>query len=85
MKKLLAIGFSLCLMSAPLMAQDVDPGVAAVDEPLYPAPSGGQMADDPAGTDNANPGGIPVDGGLSLLLAAGAAYGARRLKGGRSQ
>jgi hypothetical protein len=27
-----------------------------------------------------NPGGVPVDGGLSLLLAAGAAYGARRLR-----
>ena len=26
------------------------------------------------------PGDIPVDGGLSLLLAAGAAYGARRLR-----
>ena len=28
------------------------------------------------------PGAIPVDGGLSLLLAAGAAYGARRLRRG---
>ena len=26
------------------------------------------------------PGDIPVDGGLSLLLAAGAAYGARRVR-----
>ena len=41
----------------------------------------GAMDDDPAGTDNSNPGGIPVDGGLSLLLAAGAAYGVRRVRG----
>jgi len=33
--------------------------------------------DDPSIDDPAD---IPVDGGLSLLLAAGAAYGARRLK-----
>ncbi len=31
--------------------------------------------DDPSGSDPA----LPVDGGLSLLLAAGAAYGGRRV------
>jgi len=32
------------------------------------------------GTENGpDPGAVPVDGGLSLLLAAGAAYGGRRL------
>jgi hypothetical protein len=34
------------------------------------------QADDPADGD----GTVPVDGGITLLLAAGAAYGARRLK-----
>jgi hypothetical protein len=34
------------------------------------------QADDPADGD----GTVPVDGGISLLLAAGAAYGARRMK-----
>ena len=34
--------------------------------------------DDPSVNDPAE--GVPVDGGISLLLAAGAAYGARRLK-----
>jgi hypothetical protein len=29
------------------------------------------------------PGDVPVDGGLSLLLAAGAAYGVRRVRRGR--
>jgi hypothetical protein len=33
--------------------------------------------DDPSLNDPAD---IPVDGGISLLLAAGAVYGARRLK-----
>ena len=46
---------------------------------------GGSAGDDPMGTDspddpsNIDPA-LPVDGGLSLLLAAGAAYGVRRLK-----
>ena len=30
-------------------------------------------------TGGPDPGAVPVDGGLSLLLAAGAAYGGRRL------
>ena len=34
------------------------------------------QADDPADGD----GTVPVDGGITLLLAAGAAYGARRMK-----
>jgi hypothetical protein len=34
------------------------------------------QADDPADGD----GTVPVDGGITLLLVAGAAYGARRLK-----
>ena len=29
---------------------------------------------------NPNPVGVPVDGGVSLLIAFGAAYGAKRLK-----
>jgi hypothetical protein len=35
--------------------------------------------------DGPNPGNVPVDGGLTFLLAAGAAYGGRRLwqNGGR--
>jgi hypothetical protein len=37
--------------------------------------------DDPADGD----GTVPVDGGITLLLAAGAAYGARRLKISRSK
>ena len=36
--------------------------------------------DEELGTENGpDPGAVPVDGGLSLLLAAGAAYGGRRL------
>ena len=50
-------------------------------------PVGGDLVsgDDPMATDSPGDGGdgeeqVPVDGGLSLLLAAGAAYGARRLR-----
>jgi len=45
--------------------------MAQVDESddLIGPPSGGAP----------EPGSVPVDGGLSLLLAAGAAYGGRRL------
>lgn len=44
-----------------------DPGSTAVDE-------------DPMDSNAPDPNDIPVDGGLSLLLAAGAACGVRRLK-----
>lgn len=37
------------------------------------------QAGDPADGDGVT-GDVPVDGGLSLLLAAGAAYGARRVR-----
>ena len=77
MKKLVCICCLGLLIGLTTSAQDdpvdngpftpSDPGTTAVD-------------DDPAGTDNADPGDIPVDGGLSLLLAAGAAYGAGRLR-----
>lgn len=35
---------------------------------------------DPGGPDPLDPLGLPVDGGVSLLLAAGATFGARKLK-----
>ena len=44
-------------------------------------PGSGLLGEDPMDTDAPSPGpSIPVDGGLSLLLAAGAAYGVRRLR-----
>jgi len=50
------------------------------DLPTTDAPGGDPIGtdspDDPSGQDPA----LPVDGGLSFLLAAGAAYGARRLQ-----
>jgi hypothetical protein len=50
---------------------------------LLPELGSDQPEDDPMGTeDGPLPGGepVPVDGGLSLLLAAGAAFGASRLR-----
>jgi hypothetical protein len=77
MKKLIYL-FCLGLMMATSASAQEEP----MPNPFTPWDLGsGAMDDDPAGTDNGNPGGIPVDGGLSLLLAAGAAYGVRRLRG----
>jgi hypothetical protein len=53
----------------PGMTYNSDPAMTNSDPP--PAPGGGTGGSDP---------GVPVDGGLSLLLAAGAAYGARKLR-----
>ncbi len=50
--------------------------VATAQPPAEP-PAG----PDPGGPDPLNPLAIPVDGGVSLLLAAGASFGARKLKG----
>jgi hypothetical protein len=84
MKRILAILVSISLFSTPLSAQVDDPDATGISVPLFPELSGVDMDgdDDPMETENNGPapGPLPVDGGLSLLLAAGAAYGARRLK-----
>ena len=48
------------------------------------APAGDPIAPDAPGDPGNDPGTVPIDGGLSLLLAAGAAFGARRIKRSRS-
>ena len=73
------------LLSTPIMAQVVDPNESGIVVPLLPELSldVSEGGDDPIQTDDTggpSPGPLPVDGGLSLLLAAGAAYGARRLR-----
>ena len=83
MKRVLAILVSFSLFTTPLSAQVDDPAATGISVPLFPDLTGDDMGgdDDAMGTDNGPaPGPVPVDGGLSLLLAAGAAYGARRLK-----
>ncbi len=80
---ILAILVSFSLFSTPLSAQVDDPGATGIAVPLFPQLSEDDTGggDDFVGTDNGpDPGPLPVDGGLSLLLAAGAAYGARRLR-----
>jgi hypothetical protein len=56
-------------------------GDAAGPELLTPTSEELPSDSGPGGTDDldGNPDAVPVDGGLSLLLAAGAAYGGRRL------
>jgi|694.fasta_scaffold111059_2 hypothetical protein len=85
-KTFLAILVALVWFSTASLAQDPDPDPDPA--PLF----GSQTIDDPTLTNNSDPivtnngidpggdPGIPVDGGLSLLLAAGAAFGARKLK-----
>lgn len=79
MKKLFYILLPLALLSASLMAQVNAPSVSTFDEIFQSGSSDESAGDDPGGMDSANPGDVPVDGGLSLLLAAGAVYGGRRL------
>ena len=50
--------------------------MAAVAQPGNEPPGG----PDPNGPDPLDPTEVPVDGGASLLLVAGASYGARKLK-----
>lgn len=70
MKKLLRI-FSITAMMIviPVLFSLADP-------PEPPAPGGG-------GTPTGPPVGAPIDGGLSILLALGAGYGARKLYSAR--
>lgn len=41
---------------------------------------GNALADDPPPFDGTSPDSIPVDGGASLLVAGGIAYGAKKLR-----
>ena len=77
MKKLVCLFCLTLLIGLTTSAQDdpVDNG------PFTPSDPGSTAVDDDPMESNApDPNDIPVDGGLSLLLAAGAAYGARRLR-----
>ena len=71
MKRVFKISFFVALMlSLIVIAQP-----SRADGPPPPPPGGGH-----GGGGNAPPGGgAPIDGGLSFLLLAGAAYGARKL------
>ena len=41
------------------------------------------IANDPPPFNNGNPAAIPIDGGVSFLLAAGAAYGVKKVRDAR--
>jgi hypothetical protein len=43
------------------------------------------FASDPPVFDTANPNAIPIDGGASVLLAAGAAYGVKKVRAMRKK
>ena len=72
MKKLVRLLCLGLLIGLSTSAQD-DP----FDVPLTTSTAAG---DDPKESNAPDPSDIPVDGGLSLLLSAGAVYGAGRLR-----
>lgn len=80
MKKLICTICLGLLIGVSTSAQD-DP----VDSSPFAASDPGSTAvdDDPMQSNAPDPDGIPVDGGLSLLLAGGAAYGVGKLNGRR--
>ena len=84
-KSICILCLSLALASQGAAQDDLSNG-ALEENPflsLLPEPGTGLSDEDPIGTENGPaPGDIPVDGGLSLLLATGAAYGGRRLYAG---
>ena len=68
------LGLMLGLLTS---AQD-DP----IADPFTWSDPGSGPVEDPAGTEHGNPGDIPVNTGLSLLLAAGASNGRGGFAGG---
>ena len=69
---MLFIAIMLCSLSVAVKAQDPDPG---------PHPGLGGLGGDPAGLDGLGDPDleVPFDGGLSILLMSGAAYGAKKV------
>ncbi len=68
-------GLGLSLLLSALLSVCEMPAAAAQE--LFPAGVGAD-SDGPGFDDNVSD--VPVDGGLTLLLAAGAALGARRVR-----
>ena len=58
----------------PTESSDAFPNLNEADPGTPGDPGGG------AGGGTGDPDGVPIDGGLSLLLAAGAGYGANKLR-----
>lgn len=74
----------ICLLIGLLATLGLRAQTSGLEGSTLPAMGGGSLLSDdiistPGDTDDGD-GTVPVDGGLTLLLAAGAAYGARRLR-----
>ena len=91
MIKLCVVLFTMTFFSLQTTAQDNE--IIYLDESSFPAidfkletsaanQELGRLFDEitTAAGDPPNPGGIPVDGGLGILLAAGVTYGIRRMR-----
>jgi hypothetical protein len=99
MKRILLLSILLTATLTRLCAQDTEDPQAGVDPAmlLTDGMPGLQeimnsveltSGDESLSTENGSPpspGNIPVDGGISLLLAAGAAYGVRRVRGSHAR
>jgi hypothetical protein len=72
LSRILFIAIMACSLSVPVNAQDPDPG---------PHPGLGGLGGDPTGLDGLGDPDVevPFDGGLSILLMTGAAYGAKKV------
>ena len=66
-KNLLKISLILCLISSPLFVNDIFAGMGGGGG--HATPCGGPYPPCP----------IPLDGGVSLLIFAGAAYGGKKI------
>ncbi|MES2386803.1 MAG: hypothetical protein V4543_02275 [Bacteroidota bacterium] len=78
MKKIILLSFALCLTVLAVRADVCVPTDPDYD-PIDCAENGGGNVNAPG------PGVIPVDGGASLLLVSGAAYGVKKLKAARAK
>ena len=75
----------ICLLIGLLATLGLRAQTSGLEGSTLPAMGGGSLLSDdiistPGDTEDGDGTTVPVDGGLSVLLAAGAAYGARRLR-----
>ena len=73
-KSIIKISIIACLMLLPMLTSQM-----FAQAPPKPPASGGNSIHG-ASTDQTDPNAAPLDGGLSILLLMGAAYGGKKIK-----
>ncbi len=79
-KSIIKISIIACLMLLPMLTSQM----FAQAPPAPPTNSGGS-ANHGSISDQPDPNGAPLDGGLSILLLMGAAYGGKKIQGMRKK